>query len=379
MIYLNCAATSYTRPECVIQAVTSALRGMGSSGRGASKSELASARIVFEARENMAQLLGFSHPERICFTANATEALNIAIMGLVRPGDHVVATDWDHNSMLRPLHRLEDEADVHIDYVRADKQGNLIMEDFERLVDEKTKLVCVTHQSNLTGNVCDLARIAQIAHDKGAYLLVDAAQSAGAMDIDMDKIGIDVLCFTGHKALFAPQGTGGIAVAPRVEIASSIEGGTGILSYERRQPAVYPEHLEAGTLNTHGLAGLSASTSWILDKGISAIREHDKKLTDQFLDEISGLDRLIVYGDFSSEHGPIVSLNIDGMSSSALADKLSYDFDIATRAGAHCAPRMHRALGTQDTGAVRLSWNWFTTSDDIHSAAKALRIITTHK
>ncbi len=376
MIYLNCAATSYTRPECVIQAVASALSGMGSSGRGASKSELASARIIFDARENMAQLLGFSHPERVCFTANATEALNIAIMGLVGPGDHVVVTDWDHNSMLRPLHRLVDEADVRLDYVRADKQGILIIEDFERLIDEHTRLVCVTHQSNLTGNICDLERIAQIVHDKGAYLLVDAAQSAGAMSIDMDKLGIDVLCFTGHKALMGPQGTGGIAVAPHVDIASTIEGGTGVLSFERRQPAVYPEHLEAGTLNTHGLAGLAASTAWILDTGIDTVREHDIALTKQFLKELSDIEGIELYGDFNEPHGPIVSLNMDGITSSALADKLSFDFDIATRAGAHCAPRMHRALGTQDTGAVRFSWNWFTTSEDIHHAAQALRTIS---
>ncbi len=376
MIYLNCAATSYTRPECVVQAVTSALNGMGSSGRGASKSELASARIVFEARENMAQLLGFSHPDRICFTANATEALNMAIMGLVRSGDHVVATDWDHNSMLRPLHRLVDQANIKLDYVRADSKGNLIMEDFENLVDENTRLVCVTHQSNLTGNICDLERIANIVHEKGAYLLVDAAQSAGAMSIDIDKLGIDVVCFTGHKALLGPQGTGGIAVSPHVEVSSVIEGGTGVLSFERRQPAVYPEHLEAGTLNTHGLAGLGASTSWILEKGIDVIREHDNALLNQFLTEISDIDGIEIYGDHSSNHGPVVSLNLENMSSSSLSDILSYEFDIATRAGAHCAPRMHRALGTQDTGAVRFSWNWFTTSEDVHHATSALRSLS---
>ncbi len=375
MIYLNCAATSYDRPECVIQAVTSALRGSGSCGRGASKTELASARIIFEAREHMADLLGFSHPDHICFTANATEALNIAIMGLVRPGDHVVATDWDHNSMLRPLHRLQDESQVKIDYVKADKHGNLLMEDFERLIHENTRLVCVTHETNLTGNICDLEKIAHIVHSKGAYLLVDAAQTAGAIDIDMDSLGIDILCFTGHKALFGPQGTGGLAVSPHVDISSIIEGGTGVLSYERRQPSIYPEHLEAGTLNTHGLAGLGASTEWILDTGIEKIRKHDEELLEQFLDEVAPIEGLELYGNFDVEHGSIVTLNLDGITSSNLADKLSYDYDIATRAGAHCAPRMHQALGTQETGSVRFSWNFFTTSDDIHKASEALRSI----
>ncbi len=376
MIYLNCAATSNKRPECVVQAVTSALSDVGSSGRGASKYELSSARIVYEARENIAKLLGFSHPDRVCFTANATEALNLAILGVVHKGDHVVATDWDHNSMLRPLHRLEDEAGVSVDYVRSDNQGRLVMEDFERLITDRTRLVCVTHQSNLTGNVCDIRKIAHIAHSKGALLLVDAAQSAGSMPINMDDMGIDILCFTGHKALFGPQGTGGLAVAPHVEIASVIEGGTGILSFERRQPAAYPEHLEAGTLNSHGLAGLAASTKWILNNGVDAIYEHDKRLTNLFLEELNQVRGVRTYGDFDDVHGPILCLNLNNVTSSALADRLAYDFNIATRAGAHCAPRMHRALGTEHTGAVRFSWNYFTTPEDIYAASDALTIIS---
>ncbi len=375
MIYLNCAATSYKRPQCVVDAVSTALCGVGNSGRGASPSELAGSRLVFQARENIASILGFSHSDRICFTANATEALNRAILGIVRAGDHVVATDWDHNSVLRPLHRLEDEQGVLVDYVRSDTEGNLVMEDFERLVTDRTKLVCVSHQSNLTGNICNLQEISRMVHDKGALLLVDAAQSAGAVRIDMDAVGIDVLCFTGHKALFGPQGTGGLAVAPHVVIESVIEGGSGIRSFERRQPAIYPEHLEAGTLNTHGLAGLAASSAWIHNEGLGKIQEHDQVLLDQFLEGISSINDIEIYGNFTSEHGPVLSLNLPNISSASVADILAYEFDIATRAGAHCAPRMHQALGTAHRGAVRFSWNFFTTEDDIQKACCALREI----
>ena len=375
MIYLNCAATAFKRPDCVVEAVSQGLCGVGSSGRGASATELASARVVFEAREALASILGFSHPDRICFTLNATQALNMAILGFVRPYDHVVATDWDHNSVLRPLHRLEDEYNVSVDYVRADTSGNLIMEDFSRLISDDTRLVCVTHQSNLTGNICDLKKIAQIVHEKGSYLLVDAAQSAGAMNIDMDEISIDILCFTGHKALFGPQGTGGIAVGPDIDIRTTFEGGTGILSFERRQPDIYPEHLEAGTLNTHGICGLCASARWILDKGLDTFMSHDAKLLEMFLDETQDIPGLERYGNFSADHGSILCVNLHDLPSSSLADKLSYEYGIATRPGAHCAPRMHYALGTQDKGAVRFSWNWFTDATDIHEASLALRQI----
>lgn len=384
MIYLNCAATSYKRPQCVVDAISRALCSFGSTGRGAASAELDAARAVMVARERIALLLGFSHPERVVFTANATDALNKAILGIVEPGDHVVATDWDHNSVLRPLNRLQKKRNVKVDYVPANLQGCLDWDAFERLVSPSTKLVVVTHASNLTGNVCDLERVFTVAHAVGALVLVDASQTAGSVPINFDDLGVDVLAFTGHKALMGPQGTGGLLVAPHVAIEAVIQGGTGVLSFEEEMPQVYPEHLEAGTLNSHGIAGLSAAVDFVSTQGVCAVHRHDLALVRQFVAEARQVPGIELYGSFpdniselngessQKDHAPIVTLNLDGWTSSELARVLSVEYDISVRAGAHCAPRMHRALGTQDTGSVRFSFGFYTTEDEIHKATTAL-------
>ena len=384
MIYLNCAATSYKRPQCVVDAISRALCSFGSTGRGAASAELDAARAVMVARERIALLLGFSHPERVVFTANATDALNKAILGIVEPGDHVVATDWDHNSVLRPLNRLQKKRNVKVDYVPANLQGCLDWDAFERLVSPSTKLVVVTHASNLTGNVCDLERVVTVAHAVGALVLVDASQTAGSVPINFDDLGVDVLAFTGHKALMGPQGTGGLLVAPHVAIEAVIQGGTGVLSFEEEMPQVYPEHLEAGTLNSHGIAGLSAAVDFVSTQGVCAVHRYDLALVRQFVAEARQVPGIELYGSFpdniselngessQKDHAPIVTLNLDGWTSSELARVLSVEYDISVRAGAHCAPRMHRALGTQDTGSVRFSFGFYTTEDEIHKATTAL-------
>ena len=384
MIYLNCAATSYKRPQCVVDAVSRALCSFGSTGRGAASAELDAARAVMVARERIALLLGFSHPERVVFAANATDALNKAILGIVEPGDHVVATDWDHNSVLRPLNRLQKKRNVKVDYVPANLQGCLDWDVLERLVSPGTKLVVVTHASNLTGNVCDLERVVTVAHVVGALVLVDAAQTAGSVPINFDALGVDILAFTGHKALMGPQGTGGLLVAPYVAMEAVIQGGTGVLSFEEEMPQVYPEHLEAGTLNSHGIAGLSAAADFVSTQGVCAVHSHDLALVRQFVAEARQVPGIELYGSFpdniselngessQKDHAPIVTLNLDGWTSSELARVLSVEYDISVRAGAHCAPRMHRALGTQDTGSVRFSFGFYTTEDEIHKATLAL-------
>ncbi|WP_311409100.1 aminotransferase class V-fold PLP-dependent enzyme [Lancefieldella parvula] len=384
MIYLNCAATSYKRPQCVVDAVSRALCSFGSTGRGAASAELDAARAVMVARERIALLLGFSHPERVVFTANATDALNKAILGIVEPGDHVVATDWDHNSVLRPLNRLQKKHNVKVDYVPANLQGCLDWDVLERLVSPGTKLVVVTHASNLTGNVCDLERVVTVAHAAGALVLVDAAQTAGSVPINFDDLGVDILAFTGHKALMGPQGTGGLLIAPHVAIEAVIQGGTGVLSFEEEMPQVYPEHLEAGTLNSHGIAGLSAAVDFVSTQGVCAVHRHDLALVRQFVAEARQVPGIELYGSFpyniselngessQKDHAPIVTLNLDGWTSSELARVLSVEYDISVRAGAHCAPRMHRALGTQDTGSVRFSFGFYTTEDEIHKTTTAL-------
>lgn len=384
MIYLNCAATSYKRPQCVVDAVSRALCSLGSTGRGAAPAELDAARTVTIARDYLAELLGFSHPERVVFTANATDALNKAILGIVEPGDHVVATDWDHNSVLRPLYYLHEKFGVDVDFVPADSRGCLDWDAFEHLVTSDTKLVIVTHASNLTGNVCDLKRASDIAHAVGAYLLVDAAQTAGSFEIDFDGFDLDLLAFTGHKALMGPQGTGGLLVSPRIDLEAVFRGGTGVLSFEEGMPETYPEHLEAGTLNGHGIAGLSAAVGFVLEQGIDAIHVYDLSLVRHFVQEVRNIPRVLLYGNYpddilelsgcspSQDHAPVIALNVDGWASSELAGTLSADYGIAVRAGAHCAPRMHRALGTQDEGAVRFSFGFYTTKDEVDKALSAL-------
>lgn len=382
MIYLNCAATSKDRPPCVVEAVVDAMESNGSSGRGASETELGAARSVAHARDALARLLGAAAPERVVFTANATQALNIAILGTVRPGDRVVATDWDHNSVLRPLYRLQREEGVDLAFCPADAKGRLDMGAMGRLVVPGTRLVVVTHVSNLTGNVADVAAVAKIAHDVGALLLVDCSQSAGALPVDMVAMGADLVAFTGHKALLGPQGTGGLVVAPAVDVAPVLSGGTGIASTLDHQPDAYPEHLEAGTLNGHGIAGLGAGADWLLERGVDEVHRHDLALTRRLVDGLRKIDGVTVYGDFPddleeldgirADHGAAVAVNIDGWDSSEAAEELEEAYGISVRAGLHCAPRMHGAVGTGDTGAVRFSFGAFTTEDDIDAAVAAV-------
>lgn len=373
MIYLDNAATTLQKPPQVIDAVVRAMTAMGNAARGAHGGALEASRTVYGARVKLAGLFGCPRPDHVIFTANSTEALNIAISGVLRPGDHAVTTDCEHNSVLRPLYRLEEERGVKLDIVPADKLGRVDCGDFERLVRPGTRAVVCTHASNLTGNVLDVARIGEIAHRQGALLIVDASQTAGALPIDMEAMGIDVLCFTGHKGLMGPQGTGGLCVRPGVEIAPWKAGGSGVHSYDRHQPQEYPTRLEAGTLNGHGIAGLSAALDYIGEVGLEAIEAREHTLMDRFYRAVSAMEGVTVYGDFSQpRRSAIVTLNIRDYDSAAVSDELSEVYGIATRPGAHCAPRMHQALGTTDRGAVRFSFSWFNTEEDVDEAVRAV-------
>ena len=306
------------------------------------------------------------------FTCNATEALNIAISGLFRPGDHVISTDLEHNSVLRPLYRLEREGGVPVDFVPADRLGRLDYGAFARLLRPETRAIVCTHASNLTGELVDIPRIGQFARDRGLLLVVDAAQTAGVFPLHMEKMGIDVLCFTGHKGLMGPQGTGGLCVRPGVEIRPWKVGGTGIQTYSPTQPEAYPTRLEAGTLNGHGIAGLSAALDFLAEKGIDSIRTRERALMERFYLGVRDLPEVEIYGDFSRERAAIVSLNLGEEDAGAVADALYQDYGIAVRAGGHCAPRMHRALGTGERGAVRFSFSWVNTPEEVDAAIRAL-------
>lgn len=374
MIYLDNAATTLRKPPQVAEAVLEAMGHMGNCARGTHGEALQAARMVYDTREKLAKLFGCPRADHVIFTCNATEALNIAICGLIRPGDHVVTTDLEHNSVLRPLYRLEREQGVRLSFVPADKKGRVDYGVFESLITPETRAVICTHASNLTGNVLDIQRIAAMAHQKGALCVIDASQSAGCLPIDMEKMDLDVVCFTGHKGLMGPQGTGGLCIRPGVEIAPLKVGGTGIQSYSKTQPEAYPVRLEAGTLNGHGIAGLHAALEFIEATGLEAIHERENSLMRRFYLGVRDIPGVKVYGDFDAPlRGAVVSLNIGDYDSGAVSDALSEDYGIATRPGAHCAPRMHEVLGTKEQGVVRFSFAYYTTEEEADAAVAAVK------
>lgn len=376
MIYLDNAATTLHKPPQVMEAVLHAMITMGNAARGAHGGALEASRTVFGTREKLARLFSCRRADHVVFTANSTEALNIAINGTIHRGDHVISTDCEHNSVLRPLYRLEEERGVELDFVPADRQGRVDYSDFERLMRPNTRAVVCTHCSNLTGNIMDLERISDIAHRHGALLLVDASQTAGTVPIHMEALGVDVLCFTGHKGLMGPQGTGGLCIRPGVEIAPWKVGGSGVHSYDRHHPMEYPTRLEAGTLNSHGIAGLSAALDVILERGVEDIQREEHALMQRFYEGVRDIPGVTVYGDFSvPERCAIVALNIRDYDSSAVSDELTVTYGIATRPGAHCAPRMHKALGTTEQGAVRFSFSFYNTEQEVDAAIAAVRAI----
>ncbi len=372
MIYLDNAATTLRKPPQVGEAIMRALEMMGNSARGAHGRSLDASRMIYGARERIAALFACPRPDHVIFTANATEALNIALYGLLEPGDHVIATDVEHNSVLRPLYRMEAEEGVELDFLPADRQGNLDYSALDGLFRKNTKLVVCSHASNLTGNLTDVNRLAAAAHEHGTLLVLDAAQTAGTRPVDMDDLGADVLCFTGHKGLLGPQGTGGLCLREGVLIRPVKVGGTGVQTFSREQPAQLPVRLEAGTLNGHGIAGLSAALEFISEIGVERIQEKEAALTRRFYESVQRIPGVTVYGVFTRDRAAIVALNISDRDSTEVSDALWERYGIATRPGAHCAPRMHEALGTKGQGAVRFSFSWFTTEEEIDAAVRAL-------
>lgn len=373
MIYFDNAATTMRKPQCVVQAVTEALCSMGNSGRGVHAGAMDASRVIFEARKGLAELFGAESPSRIAFTANSTESLNIAIKGILEPGDHVITTALEHNSVLRPLYELEDRG-VELTVLPADRQGNIQYGDFEENIRENTKAIVCTHGSNLTGNLVDICRVGEIARKHGLLFVVDASQTAGVFPIDVQKKHIDILCFTGHKGLLGPQGTGGLYVRNGVTVKPLLSGGSGVQTYSRSHPSQMPTALEAGTLNAHGLAGLGAAVRYLKDMGLDAIREKEQQLMWEFYRQVREIPGITVYGDFSGkERCPIVALNVRDYDSGEVSDALAENWGIATRPGAHCAPRMHEALGTVQQGAVRFSFSHYNTLEEINIAVSALR------
>ena len=372
MIYLDNAATTRPKPPGVAEAVVRAMADYGNCGRGAHDDALSAARTVYAVRRKAAALFGCPRADRVAFTQNSTHALNIAISGLLGPGDHVLSTDLEHNSVLRPLYRLEEQG-AAVDFVPADRSGRLDYGAFERLLRPQTRAVVCTHASNLTGDMVDIDFVGNFCRAHGLLFILDASQTAGVFPIDMERQHISAVCFTGHKGLMGPQGTGGLCVGEGVEIRPFAVGGTGVQSFSQTQPMEYPTRLEAGTLNSHGLAGLGAALDFLNATGPETIRAHEDALARRFYAGVRDLPGVKVYGDFAApRRAAIVSLNIGEEDSSEIADELAERFSIATRPGAHCAPRLHRCLGTEDQGAVRFSWSWFSTEAETDAAVAAV-------
>lgn len=373
MIYLDNAATTLHKPKSVVEAVVNAMQSMGNSARGTHQSSLGASRVIYHTREQLARLFHCPRADHVVFTSNATEALNTAICGILEAGDHVITTDLEHNSVLRPLYRMERERGIKLDFVQADEKGCLDYTQFLKLICPDTRAIICTHASNLTGNLVDIGRIGRLARENGLLFIVDASQTAGIHEIDMQKQNIDVLCFTGHKGLMGPQGTGGLCVNGEIPIRPWKVGGTGVQTYLKEQPGKLPVALEAGTLNAHGIAGLSAALDFIEETGIDVIRAREEALMRRFYKGISGIPAVKLYGDFSGERAAIVAMNLADYDSGEVSDELMQEYEIATRPGGHCAPRMHEALGTVEQGAVRFSFSWFNTEEEIDRAVEAVK------
>ncbi len=377
MIYCDNAATSFPKPEEVYDAVSGFLRDVGASpGRSAHAPAVAASRIVFDTREKLASLFNIFDSERIVFTANATEGLNCALNGLLRSGDTVVTTSMEHNSVMRPLRNLADTRGVVVKVVPSRNDGTVDLPAWESALRDRPNLAVVNHASNITGAVVPVGRIGAAARKYHVKLLVDAAQSAGALPIDVREMKIDLLACSGHKSLYGPQGTGMLYVGKEVDLVPLKFGGTGSRSDSDEQPAFMPDRFESGTLNGPGIAGLGAGVAFVLHTGIEAIREHGRRMSAALLDTIGRIDGVTCYGPPDpAQRLPTLSITVDGRDNGTVARLLDEQYGICTRMGLHCAPNAHRTIGTFPEGTVRISPGLFSSREDIEHVARALKEI----
>ncbi|HEY3324113.1 MAG TPA: aminotransferase class V-fold PLP-dependent enzyme [Planctomycetota bacterium] len=380
MIYLDNAATSWPKPPEVLQAMASMIETAGGNpGRAGHRLSLAAGRVVYETREAIAELFGSSDPLRVIFALNATHALNTALRGLLRPGDRVVTTSIEHNSVMRPLHALA-KTGVRVETIACGADCLPLPGAIEKTIVPGTRLVVATHASNVSGALMPIAEIAAHAHRAGALLLVDAAQSAGCMPIDMEELGIDLLAFSGHKGLLGPTGTGGLILGQNVPVETMepmTYGGTGSHSDSHEQPAALPDKFESGTLNSVGLAGLGASVRYLLTRGVDGICLEEKRLTARLVSDLRDIRGVTVHGPTSAEQRlAVVSFTVAGRSTSELAERLEEEYGILCRVGLHCAPSAHRCMGTFPHGTIRFAPGPFTRDEEISAAVDAVARIT---
>jgi len=376
MIYFDNAATTFPKPETVYRAMDNCQRTFcANPGRGGHKLSLQSGRVILEARELLADLFNSGSPERIILTYNATEALNLALKGFLKRGNHVITTSMEHNSVVRPLKTLEKRG-VDTTIVQCNEYGEIDISDIEKEIKKETVLIVSTHASNVVGTILPITDIGNLAKKYGLDFLVDASQTAGLYEIDVNKMSISMLAFTGHKSLMGSQGTGGLYIKKGLELEPLMEGGTGSKSESLYQPDIMPDRFESGTRNTPGIAGLCAGIGFINSKGINNIREHEQNLTKYFMDGIRDMGSVRIYGTKSAgRQAPVVSINIGDVGSSEVSYVLDQEFDIMTRPGLHCAPLAHKTLGTMDQGTVRFSFGYFNTKEQIDEAITAIEKI----
>jgi len=372
-IYLDNAATSFPKPESVYQAVMHAMREIGASpGRGGHRRSLEAGRIMYQAREVAAAFFSAPDSSRIIFTHSATEALNMALRGTLAAGDHVITSSMEHNSLARPLHLLQKQG-LDLTIVQAGADGVIDPDDIRRAATPRTRMIAIGHVSNVSGTIQPIDLISAIAREAGALFLLDAAQSAGSLPIDVVSSAIDLLAAPGHKGLYGPQGTGLLYAAPHVALKPLLAGGTGTSSTSEEQPDSVPEGFEAGTHNLPGIAGLKAGLEFVMEQGVAVIGAHERDLVSYAVEKLQGLPQVTLHSPLDPAlRGAVLSFTVAAKDPSAIAFELDQRFDIAVRAGLHCAPRAHRTLGTFPGGTVRMSPGWYTTREDIDVFADAV-------
>ena len=379
LIYFDNASTTYYKPKEVIESTIFAMKNTGNNGRGINEISINTSRDIFNVREKFIKLFNGYDSRNIVFTSNATESLNTVISGLFSSEDHVITTEAEHNSVLRPLYKLR-ETGLGITFLKIDEVIKFNKNDMKKYLEKNTKAIICTHASNLTGDLLDIKNIGEFCEENNLIFILDASQSLGIIPIDVEKYKIDILCFTGHKGLMGPQGTGGIYIKEGIDVKPLKVGGSGVDTYNERHPITMPEKLEAGTLNGHGIIGLGAAIDFINEKGIKKIYIKENNLMWKFYEGIKDIKGIKIYGHFMEKNIkvdriPILTLNINDIDSGDICSILDEEYNSVTRAGGHCAPLMHKALGTEKQGSVRFSFSYFNTEKEVEKAIFALKKI----
>lgn len=370
MIYFDNSATTIKKPPEVAEAVAFAVSNFGNAGRSFHDAVQLANREIYKTRQEIADMVGLGNPLDVAFTSSSTESLNLVIGGMVKPGDSVITTVTEHNSVLRPLYLTGCDLGI----VDCDDSGNLLLDTVEGLIKPTTRFMVCNHGSNVTGNINDIQTLYRICKSHGITMILDVSQTLGSVPINISMA--DIFCFTGHKGLFGPQGTGGVIANGKFDIDIKKTGGAGVNSFDRFQSKVMPDIFETGTLNGHGIYGLQKGVHFINSTGVDQIHAKETRLLRMFYDGIKDIERVKVYGDFSTDcRLPVISLNVEGLTSSELAEMLWEGYSIATRASSHCAPLIHKRLGTANRGMVRFSFSYFNTEEEIQTGIAALREI----